>query len=76
MKDLSHFKIKAYGKAELAMLYFPYSGSCHTATTHLMSWVKRNTPLMEALKAQGYRPSAKGFTPKEVALIVEFLGEP
>ncbi|MBO4597751.1 MAG: DUF4248 domain-containing protein [Bacteroidaceae bacterium] len=73
---MNQFRIKTYGKSELAMLYFPDSCSVHTATTHLMNWIKRNTKLVKALERRGYHPSAKVFTPSQVALIISHLGEP
>ena len=73
---MSNFTIRAYGKSELAMLYFPTTGNPHTAVNHLMSWVNRCTELKEALKRGGYTKTAKYFTPKEVALITEYLGSP
>ena len=73
---MTEFKIKAYGKSELALLYFPDASSAHTAVNHLMSWIRRNPQLKEQLEKMGYRKSAKFFTPKEVKLIVEYLGEP
>ena len=30
-KDMDNFIIRAYGKSELAMLYFPHSNNPHTA---------------------------------------------
>ena len=59
---MNQFRIKTYGKSELAMLYFPDSCSVHTA--------------VKALERRGYRPSAKVFTPSQVALIISHLGEP
>ena len=73
---MQEFKIKAYGKSELALQYFPESASAHTAVNHLMSWIHRNPELTEGLLKLGYRKSAKFFTPKEVGMIVEYLGEP
>lgn len=70
------FKVKAYGKSELALQYFPDAASAHTAVNHLMSWIHRHPVLSEGLARMGYRKSAKFFTPKEVAMIVEYLGEP
>ncbi len=70
------FKLKAYGKSELAMLYFPEANSTHVAVNHFMSWVKRSTTLQQRLHDMGYSKSAKTLSPKEVALIVEYLGEP
>lgn len=75
-ENMKEFKVKAYGKSELAMLYFPDAGSAHTAVNHLMSWIHRNPELSEELKKMGYRKSDKFFTPKQVAVIAEYLGEP
>ena len=73
---MMEFKVKAYGKSELAMLYFPDAGSAHTAVNHLMSWIHRNPELSEELMKMGYRKSDKFFTPKQVAVIADYLGEP
>ena len=73
---MKEFKVKAYGKSELALQYFPEAASAHTAVNHLMSWIRRSPQLKEQLVKRGYRKSAKFFTPKEVGLIVEYLGEP
>nr|WP_297659725.1 DUF4248 domain-containing protein [uncultured Prevotella sp.] len=73
---MKEFKVKAYGKSELALQYFPEAPSAHTAVNHLMSWIRRNPELTEGLAKLGYRKSSKFFTPKEVAMIVEYLGEP
>ena len=75
-ENMMEFKVKAYGKSELAMLYFPDAGSSHTAVNHLMSWIHRNPELSEGLMKMGYRKSDKFFTPKQVAVIAEYLGEP
>lgn len=58
-KNMKEFKVKAYGKSELAMLYFPDAGSAHTAVNHLMSWIHRNPELSEELMKMGYRKSDK-----------------
>lgn len=73
---MKNFKIKAYGKSDLALQYFPDAASAHTAVNHLMSWIRRNPELIDGLVKLGYRKSAKYFTPKEVSMIVEYLGEP
>ena len=73
---MTEFKVRAYGKSELAWLYFPTANSAHTAVNHLMAWVRRNPDLVNGLHKLSYRKSAKYFTPKEVALIIDYLGEP
>ncbi len=72
---MDDFIIRAYTKKELALMYFPDS-SPHTAVSHLMSWIRRCTPLWEQLQATGYEPTCKTFTPRQVKAIVEQLGEP
>ncbi len=70
------FTVRAYGKSELALLYFPMANTSHTAVNHLMGWINRCRGLKEALDKIGYMKSSKYFTPKEVALIVDYLGWP
>jgi hypothetical protein len=67
--------IRTYTKKELALCYFPNSKP-RTAVNHLMSWIGRCHQLSDHLKASGYQPSRKDFTPHQVRLIVEYLGEP
>lgn len=56
---MTEFKVRAYGKSELAWLYFPTANSAHTAVNHLMAWVRRNPDLVNGLHKLGYRKSAK-----------------
>jgi len=72
---MDKFPIYTYTKKELALMYFPDSMP-HTAVNHLMEWIKRNKQLMAELVATGYEKSAKMFTPRQVALITEYLGSP
>lgn len=69
------FKVRPYTKKELALMYFPDSMP-RAAVRHLMSWIRRCTPLWDALQAMNHQKNSKGFTPKEVKAIVEMLGEP
>lgn len=71
----SSMKIRSYSKQELAMLYFPDSDP-RIATNHLMRWINRCLPLLEALAKLHYRRSAKFFTTTQVTMIMEYLGEP
>ena len=70
------FKIQPYGKSELALLYFPNAATVSGALSNLNYWIRRNKALNKALKKCGMPPRSKSFTPKEVALIIEHLGEP
>lgn len=72
---MDDFKIRPYTKKELALMYFPDSNP-RTAVNHMMAWVRRCTPLSEQLEAAGYEKSSKGFTPRQVRMIAEHLGEP
>lgn len=73
---MDNFKIRSYTKKELALLYFPTASTPHAAVNHLMAWIKRCYDLCESLTEIGYQKNAKYFTPREVRLIVEYLGEP
>lgn len=72
---MEDFKIRAYTKKELALMYFPESYP-RTAVNHLMVWIRRCDPLWEELLKMGYRKTCKAFSPKQVKAIVDYLGEP
>lgn len=69
------FKIRAYSKVELAGLYNP--NECVAVALQTLSrWIRTNPTLMEELNSANYNKYRRGFTPKEVAMIVKHLGEP
>ena len=70
------FEIRSYGKSGLAMRYFPKAQTPAGALSNLNFWIRRCTDLSAALRACGMARKAKSYTPKEVALIVYYLGEP
>lgn len=70
------FEIRTYGKSELALKYFPNAETTTGALSNLNYWIRRNRKLVKALRACGMPPRSKSFTPREVALIVKYLGEP
>lgn len=72
--DEKHFKSRAYGLKELAMLYFPNIAP-QSASNQLRRWMRRQ-PLMGRLAAAGYRKGQKILTPKQVALIADHVGDP
>ena len=67
---------KMIGKLELANLYFPQTEDKNVARHHLMAWIRRNTELWEELLSMGYNKHSQYFSPKMVACIFYYLGEP
>ena len=70
MKQDEPFRIKAYGKSELAMIYFPRL-SKKAAMKKLESWLRINPRLCHLIRKGIY-----DYTPKQVRQIVEEVGEP
>lgn len=62
-------------KSALAALYFPELAS-HQACNRLRRWIIRCTELHGKLREAGYRPEQRILTPRQVGLIVHYLGEP
>lgn len=73
--DVGDFRIKSYGRTELAQLYNP-TVAAETAWRKLRSWIAAYPGLLDQLKAIGYHTTQRTFTPAEVRLIVEAIGEP
>lgn len=72
---MTQFKIRQYGRTELALLYSPTL--CPSAAWRkLRLWIDTNTELCSKLHALGYNDHLRSFTPLQVALITEYLGEP
>ncbi len=72
---MEKFRVRAYGRTELAQCYLPHL-TAEAAYIKLMSWINRYPNLMTRLLENGYRLHQRTFTPRQVALIVEALGEP
>lgn len=70
-----YFEIKSYGKGELAQLYCP-NVTINAARKKLRVWLNHYPNLMDELRSIGYSDIARTFTPAQVKLIVEALGEP
>lgn len=70
------FRIRPYSKRELAKLYFPDTANAETAVANLRNLMKRNAELLDGLKAANYKPRDKVFTPRQVGILVHYLGEP
>ena len=69
------FQIRSYGKAELALLYQPFS-TPETALKTLYRWIKGCPPLLQELESLHYQPRRHTFLIPEVKAIVKHLGEP
>jgi len=64
-------------KYELAFRYFPDAPSKKSATDNLTRAINRCKPLLLALSQLegGYYPHEKTYSPKQVELIYQYLGE-
>ncbi len=69
------FKIRTYGYGELAMLYFPNSTK-KCASVQFRRWIVFNKKLESNLIEAGYERGKRVFTPKQVQIIIEALGNP
>lgn len=69
------FEYRVYGKQELAQLYCP-NVTAGRARNKLMGWIAMQPGLVERLRGCGLQKNAKEFTPMQVRLIVEAIGEP
>lgn len=61
-------------KSALAASYFPELAS-HQACNRLRRWIIRCTELHDKLLETGYRPEQRIFTPRQIRLIIHYLGE-
>lgn len=70
------FEIRQYGRTELAQAYSP-DITPEAAWKKLRGWIDIYPGLNEQLTAAGYNPSRQRiFTPAQVRMIVEAIGEP
>ena len=72
---MEEFRLRAYAKVDLALLYSPRSQGS-TALQNLYRWMMRCRPIMDELNALGYNKYRHSFLKQEVAVIVKYLGEP
>ena len=72
---MDSFTFRTYGKGELAQLYSPMVGE-RAACKKLQIWIERNAELHDALLRSGLTRRSKEYTPYQVRLIVDALGEP
>ena len=70
------FRIRPYSKRELARLYFPETVHADSAVANLHNQIRRIPALVRELAEANYRTRDKVFTPKQVSILVRYLGEP
>ena len=70
-----NFKIKSYGYGELAQMYFP-AITKQSATVQFRRWIRINNNLLDELSLAGFKRYQKMLTPKQVEIIVRYIGEP
>ncbi len=75
LDDEKAFPIRLYTKAELAMLYCP-NQCIDRALENFYRWILLNKPLLAELEAVGYNKYRRSYLPREVELIVKYMGEP
>ena len=68
-------KQRIYGRGELAKCYNP-DLSDSAARKRLAQWIAFHPTLSADLAKAGFKPSQRIFTPRQVELIFEALGEP
>lgn len=69
------FEIKSYGVAELACLYLPQL-SKESASNQFRCWIKRNPKIKSDLLKAGLVSKQKIYTPMQVSILINHLGEP
>ena len=68
-------KIRAYQKGQLAQMYYPWCGY-RPALRRFANDLERARTLHDDLRRTGWHPANRIFTPMQVQLIFEALGEP
>ena len=69
------FRIRAYGRTELAQLYNP-NLTPQSAWNKLRAWIDHYPGLWQKLAGMGYCKKSRTWTPAQVAAIIDALGEP
>ncbi|MDR2968357.1 MAG: DUF4248 domain-containing protein [Tannerellaceae bacterium] len=68
-------KRPACSHKELAMAYFPDQAPS-SASRRLTAWITRDEELMNALQPTGYFRGQRIYTPRQLEVLFEHLGEP
>lgn len=72
---MNKFRIRPYGVGELASLYFPHIQQ-QSAVSQLRRWITEYPELLRELEMAGWKRYRKILTPRQVHVLVLFLGEP
>lgn len=72
---MREFVVKEYGRMELASLYCPDIAP-ESAWKKFKRWMRYYPSLMERLGSIGYTTHGRSFTPAQVRMIADALGEP
>ncbi len=74
-KNCDFFKVRAYGRTELALMYSP-NITPQAAYQKLIRWIRYSPELSKRFLKDGKPARTRYFTPEEVRFIVGILGEP
>lgn len=66
---------RIYSHKELAALYFP-DILPESASTQLSRWIHRDEELWNELRHAGYTKKQRLYTPRQVAILMDHLGDP
>ncbi len=75
MEEKFVFRVRTYGWQELALLYNP-GITPNAANRRLRKWITKNRLLYEELQQAGWEHRSYLLTPRQVEIIVKYLGEP
>lgn len=68
-------KNRVWGHMELAQLYFPGILS-KSASSQFSHWISRDEELLAELRKAGYRKGQRIYTPRQVTILTDHLGDP
>ena len=72
---MENFRIREYGRMELAQLYCPGIAP-ESAWKKMKRWIGLCPGLSERLSEAGYDTRTRSFTPAQVRIIADALGDP
>jgi len=72
---MKNLKKPMYTHKELAILYFP-NITPQSASSQLTRWIRRDPDLMDELNQAGYIKQQRMFTPLQLEILLDHLGEP